>query len=233
MSYRKVRDVMTLHVLAVTESTSLREVAATMTSWGVSRLPVLDSSGRLAGMISAADVQSVVRIGAGPRAGRWPGRRDGAPRWGRFQRAASTYRAADLMRAPAAVITPEASVAAAARAMDRAGVRQLPVLDPGGHLAGIVSRGDLVRVFLRSDADIQYEIIQDVFTRYLGTNPALVRVSVMAGLVTLAGEVELKTMIPLAVRMTRSVDGVADVRSTLTFAVDDTWLPVRPGLVST
>lgn len=53
----------------------------------------------------------------------------------------------------------------------------------------------------------------------------LVRVDVTEGMVTLAGEVEQKSMIPLAVRMSRSVDGVVDVADELTFAVDDTHLP--------
>lgn len=64
-----------------------------------------------------------------------------------------------------------------------------------------------------------------MFTSYLGTNPALVRASVTEAMVTLAGEVEKKSMILLAVRMSRSVDGVVDVADELTFAVDGTHLP--------
>jgi osmotically-inducible protein OsmY len=58
----------------------------------------------------------------------------------------------------------------------------------------------------RGSAVAGEEILDEVFTRYLGTNPALVRVTVTEGRVTLAGEVEKKIMIPLAVRMSRSVD---------------------------
>ena len=39
-------------------------------------------------------------------------------------------------------------------------------------------------------------------------------------------------MIPFAVRMSRSVDGVVDVAGELTFTVDDTRLPPVPDLTS-
>ena len=64
-----------------------------------------------------------------------------------------------------------------------------------------------------------------MFTGYLGTNPALVQVRVAGGVVTLAGEVETKSMIPVAIRMARSVNGVVAVDTGLRFAVDDTRRP--------
>jgi len=69
-----------------------------------------------------------------------------------------------------------------------------------------------------------------VLTDYVGTNPALVDVSVTEGVVTLRGEVEKKSMIPLAVQMTRAVDGVVHVVNRLTFAIDDTHLPLAADL---
>jgi osmotically-inducible protein OsmY len=80
-------------------------------------------------------------------------------------------------------------------------------------------------VFLRPDEDIKDEIVREVFTDYLGTNTALVQVRVADGVVTLGGEVENRSMIPVAIRMSRSVDGVVAVNAGLSFAVDDTQLP--------
>jgi osmotically-inducible protein OsmY len=48
--------------------------------------------------------------------------------------------------------------------------------------------------------------------------------------VTLRGEVERKSMVPLAARMARSVDGVVDVENLLAYAVDDTHLPTAAEL---
>ena len=55
-----------------------------------------------------------------------------------------------------------------------------------------------------------------------GVNPALVEVTVVDGVLTLDGEVENKSAIPVAVRMAHAVDGVVDVVNRLRFAIDDT-----------
>jgi osmotically-inducible protein OsmY len=55
------------------------------------------------------------------------------------------------------------------------------------------------------------EVVSDIFAGYLRTSPRLLKVSVTDGVVTLGGEVEKKSMIPLAVRMTQPADGVVDV----------------------
>lgn len=115
------------------------------------------------------------------------------------------------MAAPAITIGPDESVVAAARVMEWRKIKRLLVTGPDARLEGIVSWCDLVRVFLRPDTEIREEIIDEVFTDFLGANPELVRVTVTEGVVTLAGEVGKKSMIPFAVRMSRSVDGVVDV----------------------
>jgi osmotically-inducible protein OsmY len=48
--------------------------------------------------------------------------------------------------------------------------------------------------------------------------------------VTLRGEVERKSMIPLAARMAQSVDGVVDVVNKLAYAIDDSHLPTAADL---
>jgi osmotically-inducible protein OsmY len=62
--------------------------------------------------------------------------------------------------------------------------------------------------------------------------PAEARVEVAGGVVTLRGELELASLVPIAVALTRTVDGVVDVDDQLTFTVDNrretrpTWGPV-------
>jgi CBS-domain-containing membrane protein len=225
MSRRKVREVMTADVVAVAENTPVRDVAAVIAATGFGALPVLDPAGRLAGLITAAQVRPHGPAGhqSFPRRNRWHRRRV-------HHAVCGGVYARDVMTAPVETIPADASVAAAARSMDRRRTRWLPVTDSAGHLAGIVSWGDLGRVFLRPDRDIQYEIIRDVFTRYLGTNPALVRVTVTGGRVVLAGVVESKSMISMAVCLARAIDGVVDVVSYLSYALDDTTLPSVPDL---
>jgi CBS domain-containing protein len=113
----------------------------------------------------------------------------------------------------------------AARLMDQHRIKRLVVVDADGRPAGIVTIRDLLKVYLRSDDEIRDEIVAEIITRYLGTDPALIKVTVADGVVMLAGEVERKSMIGLAVRMSRAVDGVVAVADQLCFRIDDTHLP--------
>jgi CBS domain-containing protein len=125
-------------------------------------------------------------------------------------------------------VRPDATVAEAARLMDRHDVNFLLVMDESGKLLGVVGPRNLLRVFLRSDEEIAAEIIKDVLVSYLGTNPALVHVKVTDGVVRLAGELERKSMQALIRPAVRAVDGVIDVEDELSYAIDDTRpLPAR------
>ena len=53
---RHVRDVMTPEVVTVGEQASFKVIAATMADHRVSALPVLDAEGRVAGIVSEADL---------------------------------------------------------------------------------------------------------------------------------------------------------------------------------
>ena len=56
-------------------------------------------------------------------------------------------------------------------------VRRLPVVDSDGKLVGIVTRRDLLSIFLRPDADIVHDVRQ-VLEELPLTNPADVTVTV-------------------------------------------------------
>jgi CBS domain-containing protein len=66
------------------------------------------------------------------------------------------------MTAPAVTVHAEAPLAEAARSMAVRGVKRLPVVDDEGALQGIVSRVDLLKVFLRPDEDIAEEVRRTV-----------------------------------------------------------------------
>jgi CBS domain-containing protein len=59
--------------------------------------------------------------------------------------------AGELMTAPAITVGPHVTVHAAGRLMSTRHVRLLPVVDEHNRLTGVVSRRDLLAVFLRPD----------------------------------------------------------------------------------
>jgi CBS-domain-containing membrane protein len=138
--------------------------------------------------------------------------------------------AREVMSSPAVTIGADASIVAAARAFDREHISHLVVTAPDGAVAGIVTPRDLLKVYLRSDDDIRGEVLVEVIGHCLGCDPDRARVTVVNDIVTLRGEVERKSMIPLAERLVRATDGVVDVVNELAYAVDDSRLPTAADL---
>jgi osmotically-inducible protein OsmY len=95
------------------------------------------------------------------------------------------------------------------------------VVDDTGRLVGIVSRADLLRVFLRRDHVIREEISGDILSRTLGIGPDEVVVTVVDGRVSLRGTVERRSLIPVVIRLCEGVDGVVEVTETLDYRDDE------------
>ncbi len=130
--------------------------------------------------------------------------------------------AAGLMTSPMVTIKPDETLAAAARLMHHQRIKRLPVVDAGGRLLGMVSRADILKVYLRADGEIGREVVQDVILRALWMDPRTIEVSVHDGVVTLSGVVDRRSDISILVRMAAGVEGVLGVREDLSFRFDDT-----------
>ena len=125
------------------------------------------------------------------------------------------------MSARVVTVRPDATLGEAARLMDHYHVACLPVIDDHAQLVGIITPRDLVRVFLRPDLEIQEEIFDDVLVGQLHTDPSLVSVNVLNGVVSLAGELERRSMLDQVLPLVRAVDGVVGAEACLTYQVDD------------
>ena len=224
---RRVRDVMTSDVITVDEHASFKEIAALITGRRVSALPVLDAHGRVLGIVSEADLTLKEEFPEGPAGGRLF--QGGRQREDRAKAAGDT--AAELMTSPAVTVGPDASVAEAAGQLHRHGIKRMPVVDPAGPLLGIVSRADLLKVFLRSDADLARAVRQEVLLRAMWMDPDTVVVDVRDGVVTLTGQLERRSLVPIVVSLVHGLDGVVDVVDRLTYELDDTPIMVPSDLL--
>ncbi|WP_329331778.1 CBS domain-containing protein [Streptomyces sp. NBC_00663] len=199
-----VSDVMTHTVVAVGRDASFKEVVGLIDQWKVSALPVLEGEGRVVGVVSEADL-----LPKEEAKGRDEESLDLAER-----AKAAALTAGELMSTPAVTVHADAAVAEAARIMARRHVKRLPVVDRVGMLQGVVSRGDLLKVFLRPDEEIADEIVHTVLTRLPVTTP--LSVTVTDGVATLEGAAAERTYLPIVARAVRAVEGVVDVRLELT-----------------
>lgn len=214
-----VGDVMTRAVVAVHADLAFKEIIASLARNRVSAVPVIDDEHRVVGVVSEGDLMAhIVVDGDGYSRGRH------VPHAAALKRKAHAATAAELMTTPAITTRPHASIVEAAQTAAQAGVRHLPVVDGDGHLVGIISRSDLLRVFLRDDADIRDEI-----ERYAAQSMRIGRtaltVDVTDGVVTLAGKLDRTLQVAKLVRHVRDVSGVVAVNDTLTARFDDRFFP--------
>ncbi|MFE1752381.1 CBS domain-containing protein [Streptomyces anandii] len=198
MRQRSVGDLMTPTAVSVRPGTAFKEIARVLDEYDITAVPVVDDRDRPVGVVSEADLlRKQTSGGTGNSAG-------------------------DLMTSPAVVAEPGWHAVRAARTMEQHKVKRLPVVDDDGRLIGVISRSDLVRLFLRRDRAIQEEILEDIIVRTLGLPPSELTVEVTDGRVTLSGTVERRSLIAIMVRLCDSVDGVVEVVDRLGFDHDDT-----------
>lgn len=206
-----VGDVMTEAVVAAHEGAVFKEIVDALARNRIRSVPVIDLERRVVGVVSASDLMN--RVVATPR-----------PHGGRKAHKPLAATAAELMTKPAFTTRPHATIVEAAQHAARAGVRMLPVVDVNGILLGVVTQGDLLRVFLREDNEIRDEIERyAVQTMHLGS-PQL-SVAVCEGVVSLVGKLDRETQVAQLLNRVRAVPGVVDIDNKVVARYDDRYLP--------
>jgi CBS domain-containing protein len=139
------KDVMTAHVITVRPETSVTEVAETLISRRISAVPVVDGTGRLAGIVSEGDLIRRPETGTDVRHRSW---------WlGMLtsgQAAAAEYvkshglTAADVMTRGVVTVGEDTPLAEIAETLETRHIKRVPVVRDG-KVVGIVSRANLVQ----------------------------------------------------------------------------------------
>ena len=201
----KVEEVMTADVVHVLADTPFKECVDMVGLHRIGALPVVDGSGRLLGILSESDLLRKEEVKGG----------NAEPR-------GSARTAGEAMTRTVVTVAPGTAVAQAARLMHRSSVRHLPVTDGGGRLIGIVARGDLLKVFLRSDESIRREIDEELLPRTFGIARGVLEIEVRQGVVHISGEIEQRGQGRLVLEFVQRVEGVVAVESGLNHLKDDT-----------
>jgi CBS domain-containing protein len=142
----RVRDAMTRNVIAISKFDEISRAVKIMAEKGVSGLPVVDRENKVVGIISEADVVSMV----------------GDKRKNTFrlllkhlmgeplpERKIGDF-VGDIMTSPAVTIQPDADLSDAVGIMDEYRIRRLAVVDKDQRLLGLISRADIVRTIGRA-----------------------------------------------------------------------------------
>jgi CBS domain-containing protein len=217
-----VRDVMSSRPISVRESLSFKDLVRKFREFRASAFVVLADDGTVIGVVSDADmvVKEALEGGADGRHGLLTGILHR-----KAQEKAQGITAGDLMTSPAVTVTPHDTIEHAARLMYDRRLRQLPVVDAVGRLAGMIDRTDVLAVFDRPDEDIRVEIISQVIPAL--SEPSWYSVIVNDGIVILEGTPETVSIGHEVLTRVRRVQGVVAVRDRLVYPAPP--VPAAPG----
>lgn len=193
----RVRDIMSHPVVTVRSTDPIEGAAALLADRRVTAAPVVDGDGRLIGIVSEGDLLRD-RIPADPTAYLRPVPvRHDRPRV-----------VAEVMTRKVMTAWLDEDVSDVARTMLDHDVRSVPVLD-GGRLVGIVSRRDLLRTVVRSDAVLRDEIQQRLDGYSSGSRRWTATVT--DGTATIDGSFDDETEQRIVCVMVHTVPGVGGV----------------------
>jgi CBS domain-containing protein len=201
----KVRDVMTTDPVTVTRRTRFKDLVEMLDARRISAAPVVDGQGRIVGMVSQGDL-----LPKEAYRDRYPTRREALLHLEEIEKAGGVT-VGDVMTVSVAVIGPHATLSEAARLMARRQVRRLPVVDGAERLVGIISRSDLLKLFLIPDEQLAAKVRAELAETFPGADADRLTVTVRCGVATVGGHLDDTRSVPVLVRVVRAVEGVVDV----------------------
>jgi CBS domain-containing protein len=140
----RAHQIMTRSVITIAPDSTILDAAKTMLQHHVSGLPVVDSTGRLVGVVSEGDFIRRSEIGTQRKRGRWLKFLFGTGA------AATDYvhehgrKVSEVMTSDPITVTEDTPLEEIVDAMETNGIKRLPVMT-GDKLVGIVSRANLLQ----------------------------------------------------------------------------------------
>jgi CBS domain-containing protein len=215
------QDIMTRAVLTVTPDTKLVDAASRMLEAHVSALPVLDTAGRLVGIISEGDLLRRAETGTEPHHAGWVELFLGPSRLATEYVHSHARTVHDVMTETPFTVAEDAPLDDIVKLMERHHIKRVPVMR-GETMVGVVSRADLVRLLVRklsatptaiaSDAAI-HDAICNELAQSEWANAHNVSVDVHDGVVALEGVLfneALRPALRVAAENTPGVKSVED-----------------------
>ncbi len=234
----KVSDVMTKHVISISQETSVFVAIRLMLKHHISGLPVIDEHARLVGILSEGDFLRRAEIETEHKRSLWFdalfGPTDGAAAYVHSHGLAVR----EVMTPDPITVAEDTTLDEVVRLMETRGVKRLPVLRDG-RVVGIVTRANLMRALLSihrsapqpsdDDAAIRERILAGI-TGQDWSSGATVDVVVHGGMVDLWGSVSDSAQRDALKVLAENVSGVIKVEDHL--ALKDHFVGHQPFLVA-
>jgi CBS domain-containing protein len=213
-------DIMTRDVRTVGPEATVDEAVSLLLSIRASGLPVIDSGGRLVGIVSESDFLHRVEIGTAKRRARWIEFLLGPGEVAESYVMSHSRKVGDIMTHDVVTVGANASISEIVEVMEKRKVKRVPVVT-GEQVVGIISRADVLRAFTASrpakapSAPLDDQAILDQLVAELKAqgfaSPRTLDVSVDKGVVTLTGEIFDERQRPALTVAAENIAGVTKV----------------------
>ena len=140
----RAHQIMSKSVITVTPETRIVEAANMMLEKHLSGLPVVDTAGKLVGIVSEGDLICRPEIGTQKKRGRWLGFLVGAGKSAADFVREQGRKVGEVMTKSPLTVTEDASLAEIVELMEKNNIKRLPVMR-GDALVGIVTRANLLQ----------------------------------------------------------------------------------------
>jgi CBS domain-containing protein len=221
-SAMQARDVMTTHVVTISASATIRELADLLVKRGISAVPVVGPKGELVGIVSEADLIRRAELGTARLQSWWLRMLSGEHALAANFIKANAHKVSDVMVRNVITAEPDAPLGEVARLMERHAIKRVPIVH-NRQLVGVISRANLVQAIATLDSKPHLQLnptdteIRDQITKRLENEPwahaSLLNVLVRDGVVDLWGIVQTaieKDAVRVAAESTPGVRAVND-----------------------
>jgi CBS domain-containing protein len=235
----RARDVMTQPVMTIASDASLLEAVRIMLQNKISGLPVVDSTGQLAGMVTEGDLLRRVETGTQRRRPRWIEFLVGPGRLAEEYVHASGRKVGEVMTTEVHTVTEDVPLDEIVRVMERYRIKRVPVMR-GRELVGIVTRASLLRVLASAsrpatgapndDAAIRERLLRELAAQSWAPVGAI-DIVVRDGVVTLSGVITDERQRAALCVAAENVAGVKRVEDRLAWLVPGTGIVGEPPVI--
>jgi CBS domain-containing protein len=194
----KARDVMVSPVITVSESSTVRDLAKILLANRISAVPVVDSVGKVVGIVSEADLMHRAEAGTERPASWWLSLISGDRAVATEYVQSHAAKVKDVMTANVQTAQPDTPLVEIADMFEEKHIKRVPIVNPAGELVGIVSRANIIQAIASArpkleislpDTKIREKLITDL-KKHSWTHIHKLNVTVTNGVVDLWGFVQ-------------------------------------------
>jgi CBS domain-containing protein len=191
----QARDVMVSPVVTVGKTATVREVARILLEKHISAVPVIDSAGKVVGMVTESDLMHRTEAGTERPYSWWLHLLAGDATIAADYVKSHAVKIEDVMTPDVVTAAPETPLHEIATLLEKHRIKRVPIVNKNGDLVGIVSRANLIQVIASArpklemtlpDSTIRLKLLSEL-TKQPWTHMYNLNVTVKDGIVDLWG----------------------------------------------